>query len=74
MPFLALKKMPGLLLEKMARLGKELGYLEIAFKCQKVKKNLRKSISEDQRRQLHGLQWSNLGQFEKSEIGIIYNP
>ena len=44
MPFLALKKkkMPGLLLGEMARLGKELGYLEIAFKCQKVKKNLRK--------------------------------
>lgn len=36
------KKMPGLLLGEMARLGKELGYLEIAFKCQKVKKNLRK--------------------------------
>ena len=30
------------LLEEMARLGKELGYLEIPFKCQKVKKNLRK--------------------------------
>lgn len=30
------------LLGEMARLGKELGYLEIPFKCQKVKKNLRK--------------------------------
>ena len=28
--------------ELTLRLGKELGYLEIAFKCQKVKKNLRK--------------------------------
>lgn len=30
------------LLGEMARLGKELDYLEIPFKCQKVKKNLRK--------------------------------
>ena len=49
----------------MARLGKELAYLEIPFKCQKVKKNLRKSraylkVKGATSRAPNGQIWDNL--------------
>lgn len=53
------------LLGDMARLGKELAYLKIPFKCQKVKKNLRKrraylKVKGATSRAPNGQIWDNL--------------